>query len=232
MTRKKNKFFTFIFAALFGAGQMYMGFMKQGISIMIAAAVIMAAGSWTGIGTLFFVLPVLWFYSFFDAINKMTMPDRIFQTLEDQYIFLSSNDNVQLKYLAAKYEKAIAIFLILIGGSVLGENILDFIAEQASLAGNMALEQFADFLRWKGSRILFSIVIIVIGVKMIIGKKKELDQEENHPAGRKCESEKAVNSEILLNRNEFTQDFPAVPANTTDNPILITDVKENPDENA
>ncbi len=34
MTRKKNGFLTFIFSLLPGAGEMYMGFFKQGMSIM------------------------------------------------------------------------------------------------------------------------------------------------------------------------------------------------------
>ncbi len=178
MTRKRSKFFTFIFSILFGAGQMYMGFMKQGISIMTVTAVIIAFGSWTGIGMVYFVLPVLWFYSFFDSINKMTMPDSVFQTLEDHYIFLPSRDNAQLKFLIRKYERAIAIILILIGGSVLLENLLDFIAEQASRADYTELARFINSLRWNGSRILFSLIIIIIGIKMILGKKKELDLEE------------------------------------------------------
>ncbi|MGB8453304.1 MAG: hypothetical protein WCD89_13365 [Anaerocolumna sp.] len=178
MIRKKNSFLTFIFSTMFGAGHMYMGFMKQGISIMTAAATIIAVGSWTGIGTVYFVLPVLWFYSFFDGINKMSMPTEIFQTLEDHYMFIPSEDNVQLKSLISKNEKAIAVILILIGSSVLGGNILDFIAEQASIADNTGLADFISSLRWNGSKILFSIVIIVIGVKMIIGKKRELDLEE------------------------------------------------------
>ena len=34
MRRKKSKFLTFIFSLLPGAGEMYMGFMKMGVSLM------------------------------------------------------------------------------------------------------------------------------------------------------------------------------------------------------
>ena len=34
MTKKKSSFLTFCFSFLPGAGQMYMGFMKRGISLM------------------------------------------------------------------------------------------------------------------------------------------------------------------------------------------------------
>ncbi len=174
MISKKNKFFTFIFSTMFGAGQMYMGFMKQGISIMTTAFLILALGILLGIPLIYFALPVLWFYSFFDAINKMSISDSVFQTLEDHYLFLPQQDNELIKKLIGKYEKAIAIILILIGVAVLGDNILDFIAEQAS----SDLYDFINSLRRNGSRIIFAVVIILIGVKMILGKKKELDMEE------------------------------------------------------
>ncbi len=179
MTRKKNKFFTFVFATVFGAGQMYMGFMKQGLSIMTATVAIIAFGGWSGIGIVFLALPVLWFYAFFDAMNKMTMPDDVFEKLEDQYIFLPNADYKQLKSLIIKYEKGIAIIFILIGGSVLGEYMLESIADMAAVTGLPRLADFASRLRWNGSRLLFSFVIIVIGIRMIMGKKKALELEEN-----------------------------------------------------
>lgn len=178
MIRKKNKVLTFIFAIIFGAGHMYMGFMKQGLSIMTAAVVVIAVGSWFGSGLLFLILPILWFYSFFDAINKMTLPNSVFEKQTDQYIFMPMGDNLELKYLIARYEKVIAFFLILIGSTALGGNLLGFISDQASMAGYTEISQFADSLRWNGSRLLFSLIIIIIGVRMIIGKKKELEKEE------------------------------------------------------
>jgi hypothetical protein len=178
MIRKKNRFLTFLFSMAFGAGHMYMGFMKQGMSIMTAAVLIIVAGNWTRIGIIFLALPVLWFYSFFDAINKMTLPDRIFQTLEDHYLFLPTQENDPLKHIITKYERAIAIFLIFIGATVLCDNLLDFIAEQMSRYVNTGLSDFIQSLRWNGQKILFSVVIIIIGVRMITGKKRELDKEE------------------------------------------------------
>ena len=159
MKKKKNKFFTLLFSMMFGAGQMYMGFMKQGLSLMTATAVIIFLGSWLNIGPILFALPVLWFYSFFDSINKMSLSDEEFHNLDDCYFFIQNIENVQIKKLITKYNNMIAVVLILLGVSVLGENILDY------------------WNYWNASRILFAIVIIVIGVKMIIGKKSELDTQ-------------------------------------------------------
>ena len=35
-TKKKNRFFTFIFSCMPGAGEMYMGFMNRGVSMICA----------------------------------------------------------------------------------------------------------------------------------------------------------------------------------------------------
>ena len=69
MTRKKGGFFTFICSLLPGAGEMYMGFFKQGISIMSLFFIMIVVSSWLELGPLMFVLPVLWFYSFFHVQN-------------------------------------------------------------------------------------------------------------------------------------------------------------------
>lgn len=260
MIRKKNKFFTFVFATLFGAGQMYMGFMRQGVSLMIAAMAIIAIGSWSGIGVLFLSLPVLWFYAFFDAINKMTMPNSAFEKLEDQYIFLANMDFKQLKSLISKYEKGIAIILILIGGSVLGEYMLDSIANLASRTGMPGLADFASGLRWNGSRLLFSFAIIVIGIRMIMGKKKELELEERRDEDNrynfksmeygnktfpdnpvmKSDNLTGVNygfdsgtaEEVTDTTPDYTFEFATIQTDETDSMERKTDSEEQQDENA
>ena len=45
MYRKKNKFLTFIFALLPGAAEMYMGFMKMGLTLLSLFWSIVAAAS-------------------------------------------------------------------------------------------------------------------------------------------------------------------------------------------
>ena len=262
MTRKKNKFFTFVFATVFGAGQMYMGFMKQGLSIMTVTVAIIAFGSWSGIGTLFLALPVLWFYAFFDAINKMTMPDDMFERLEDQYIFLPNTDYKQLKALITKYEKGIAIIFILIGGSILGEYILESVANLAATTGLPDLANFASRLRWNGSRLLFSFVIIIIGIRMIMGKKKELELYEgkdeensynfrpmeygnrtfyddaamkaNNLAGANNGMDTVTTAEVknASNDNDYTFEFATIQTDEAESMEQKADSKEQQDENA
>ena len=65
MANKKNGFWTFIFSLIPGAGEMYMGFFKQGLSLMGLCAVVSIVASFLGIEELMILLPLIWFYSFF-----------------------------------------------------------------------------------------------------------------------------------------------------------------------
>ena len=73
MTRQKGKFLTFCFSLVPGAGQMYLGFMKQGLSLMTVFAALCAFSTWLAIGPLLLFAPIIWFYSFFDVINKNSL---------------------------------------------------------------------------------------------------------------------------------------------------------------
>ena len=69
MTRKKSGFLTFCFSLIPGAGEMYMGFMKLGISIMAVFWLLIFLAAFFGMGPLLFILPILWVYSFLNVPN-------------------------------------------------------------------------------------------------------------------------------------------------------------------
>ena len=69
MKKQKHGFWVFIFSLIPGAGEMYMGFKKQGLSIMLLFWGSIALASITGLGWLAMFLPVIWFYSFFNVIK-------------------------------------------------------------------------------------------------------------------------------------------------------------------
>ena len=69
MTSKKGKYLSFIFSLIPGAAEMYMGFMKQGVSLMsmFFASILMAG--WLRADVLAFIGIVVWFYSFFHVLH-------------------------------------------------------------------------------------------------------------------------------------------------------------------
>ena len=88
MIRKKNSFFTLIFSLVPGAGQMYMGFMKRGLSLMSCFFLILFTSVWLNVGPLMLLAMIVWFYSFFDTHNLRSTPDDEFYELEDGYIIV------------------------------------------------------------------------------------------------------------------------------------------------
>ena len=63
----RNGFLTFCCAFIPGAGQMYQGYMKRGLSLILAACCIGMAG--TLLSPVMLLLAVVWMYSFFDTFN-------------------------------------------------------------------------------------------------------------------------------------------------------------------
>lgn len=63
----KNGFLTFCCAFIPGAGQMYQGYMKRGLSLILTACLIGMVGSL--LTPVLLLLVVLWMYSFFDTFN-------------------------------------------------------------------------------------------------------------------------------------------------------------------
>ncbi len=172
MIKKKSRFFTFIFSLLPGAGQMYMGFMKKGVSLMSCFFLIIFASVWLNIGPLLFIVLIVWFYSFFDTHNTRSIPDDEFYELEDKYIiFPDFLKDSSYKELQKKYRNIIAVTLIIIGFTVLWNNFF-------SLFSSLVPDYFYSFLYSLGHylpQLVIGIAIILFGIHLIRGKKQDLD---------------------------------------------------------
>ena len=86
MQKQKRGFLLFICSLIPGAGEMYMGFFKQGISIMTLFWALVAIAGGLNISSLVIFLPVVWFYSFFHVHNLKKLPEEEFYAVEDNYI--------------------------------------------------------------------------------------------------------------------------------------------------
>lgn len=176
MTRKKSGFLTFIFSLIPGAGEMYMGFFKQGISIMCIFFGMVAMSSYLMMGPLMFLLPVVWFYSFFHVHNLRSLSDEEFYAVEDKFLFNFDEKAVKIQFGNEKIRKILAIVLIVWGSCALLNTFAGYICQILEILGfstDMVYGFFNDL-----PRTVFSIAIIVAGVYLIKGKKKELSQLE------------------------------------------------------
>lgn len=175
---KRNNFWTFIFAFVPGAAEMYMGYMKNGLSLLVAFALTVAIPATMYGGDVFYVIPiVLYIYSFFHARNVAKASDEAFEAFEDKPFWeeLIGNDKISIP--ANTLRKWLAIILIVFGVSniwgMLRNRFLDF--------GNLFYlgEEY-----WVVQRtidcvpsIAIAVIAIVIGAKLIAGKKKEVEKD-------------------------------------------------------
>lgn len=170
MTKKKNGFLTFCFSLVPGAGEMYMGFMKQGLSIMAVFWGVIFIAAYLYIGQAVFILPILWCYSFFHVHNLRGMSDEEFYAVEDDYLF-HINSVIPKDKWNKKQNNILAGIFILIGATVLWKNFMSY-----------AQEFMPSGIYWSlvndVPEIVVALILIGIGIVMIRGKKAALDAEE------------------------------------------------------
>lgn len=98
--RPKQGLLLFITSCLSGCGQMYQGYMKRGVSLLLGFFVILAIAGFLGLGAVAFFLPVVWLYAFFDSYN---LRSRILDGTapQDEYLFGLSEMDSQRRQSAA-----------------------------------------------------------------------------------------------------------------------------------
>ncbi len=172
MTKKKNKFLTFIFSLLPGAGEMYMGFMKMGVSLMSCFFLTLMMASMGVYDLMILIATIVWFYSFFHVHNLAGLPDEAFFEVKDAYLLPFAGKEDEKMMITGTYRKVAAVILILIGISGLLKAFYYGAAKYFPQAVRVLLN---DFIFYYLPRVAFSIAVIVLGIYMIRGKKKQLD---------------------------------------------------------
>lgn len=175
MKQKKNNVFRFIFSLLPGAGEMYMGFMKMGVSLMTLFFALIAISSFLRFDFMIFICIVIWFYSFFNVHNIAGMPEEEFCLLEDKYL-IHFDQLFSTKFTFKLKNKTVGIFLIVLGFYTLSAEIWRMIGYL--LPDEIAL--IVDSIFYNSPRFLIGIGIIILGFYMIRGKKKQLELLEDN----------------------------------------------------
>lgn len=173
MTRQKKGFWLFIFSLIPGAGEMYMGFMKQGISIMLLFCSIFALCAGTGMDWLLMFFPIIWFYSFFNVHNLKSLPEDEFYAIEDNYILHLDELIGDANHIVGKYRTLVAIGLIIFGISILWNNFTDIL--YWILPDFLA--NIVSRISYQLPQIIIALVIIITGFYLLSDKKRSLDNE-------------------------------------------------------
>ena len=174
--RKKNNFFTLVCSFCPGAAEMYMGFMKSGLSLLVVFAIpILIAIILYGGDYLAIISGIVYIFSFFHARNIATAPQEQFDLLEDKYIWEEFMGGKPVIVPSKIYRKWVATALILAGVSGIWysfRNVIQNIID--CFRPNDYERMLADGIISSLPRLAFSIFVIVIGVALVRGKKKEL----------------------------------------------------------
>ena len=176
MKKQKHGFWVFIFSLIPGAGEMYMGFKKQGISIMLLFWGAIAMASITGLGWLSMFLPVIWFYSFFNVHNLKALSEEEFYSVEDNYILHLDQFSGDIGKLLQKHRNITAWVLILFGLCILWSRL-------TSLLYIIVPDDLSDYVYDICNslpQIVIAAGIIAAGIYLLTQQKKKLAEDEKN----------------------------------------------------
>ncbi len=166
---KRNGFFTFIFSFFPGLVEMYSGFMKSGVSIMGMFFLSLFVSYELRMESMLSISTLVWFFGFFHARNVACYSQSELEEKDDIYVWEEFVSGKYLRVSSQKMRKWVAIFLIIIG-------ILAF----WNIAMNLLLPFIPKYI-WNMimpilkavPKVVFTVIIIGLGVKLIKGKKVE-----------------------------------------------------------
>lgn len=173
MKQKRSGFWTFFIACIPGAGQMFLGFFKEGISLMVLFFGLLGLADWLYVDALHYLNVVIWFYAFFDTLNKNSLPDEEFSALEDHYFFVESAEEFQ-GFSLKKYRNALAVVLIFLGLYLLSNNIISILASFGFVVSYELHQLLTHYL----PQMVVSVLVIAAGIYLMVGKRASLEDPE------------------------------------------------------
>lgn len=185
MTNKKNRFFTLVFSCCPGAGEMYMGLYKHGVSLLSAFCAIAAIAFWLNWEELLLALPVIWCYSFFHTHNLRHMTEEAFAEVEDDFFFANYIGYRPDWQLAEKHRRLLGVILLILGLSVLwktGINLLGTV---------FYVPEFIWRFGYTIPQIAVACIILYFALCLMKGTKEEPMEERTEEAAEESFAEES-----------------------------------------
>ena len=210
----KNGILTFLFAFCPGAGQMYQGYMKRGLSLITMFCV--AFGASTLLEVLYVAMPIVWMYSFFDTFNLRAQI--IADTApEDDYLIHFDPRDRRLARALLDSHKLVGWLLIAFGALIAYQNlIMNIFGDLVYRWGHSSPVFRALYLVMASlPDVVVCVVLIVCGVWLVKGPHpaKKPDASKDVPEDADfCEyhadepDNAALLSSPVVNENEVTDD--------------------------
>ena len=183
MTNKKNRFFTLVFSCCPGAGEMYLGLYRQGVSLMGLFFGTIALAAWLGFEELiFFICPIVWCYSFFHTHNLRRMTEEEFAAVEDKFIFADYVNLDREWKCSPKHRRVFGFVLLLIALSELWKQAM-YLMERF-----FYIPDFAWALSYTVPQIVVAVVILVVALRLMREPKDEETEEKRRKPQKRVSS--------------------------------------------
>ncbi len=144
-TGKRSKVWVLVFSFIPGAGHMYLGYKDQGLQLMAAFFFCLFVMDWLHMTFVIFIIPIIWFYGMFDALQKASQP---VISESDDFFFLGWLRNNQR--LAAYLLIGMGVFLIL-----------------GKFIGGFLFWQYNEYIQTA----VVSLLLIGVGIKLLRGTR-------------------------------------------------------------
>lgn len=171
--KKKNGLLTLIFACIPGAGQMYLGYMKRGLSLVSVFALLFWLTG-TVMSSLIVFVCIVFMYSFFDTLNLRA------QLMEgsappDDYLVQLGTDT-QLQKMFKSSHKLVGWALVAAGAYSLYENFMRSIISEL---WERQLYWLANLLE-DIPTLVMCVALILVGLWLVRGPRSGPAQEDIH----------------------------------------------------
>ncbi|WP_010678010.1 hypothetical protein [Bacillus timonensis] len=160
---RKSKTLATVLAIFPGAGHLYLGLQKRGIQLMAAFLFAIYILDVLRLSLFLFLIPIIWFYSFFDALQKVSKHGE--EELED----------VPVVSYIVNHQKWVGIGLITLGLYYLMVNVvLPTVGPMVSRVFNFDIQYFY-YTYFQGT--IICILLIGGGLKLMVGSKKRKEND-------------------------------------------------------
>ena len=213
---KKNGILTLLFACIPGAGQMYQGYMKRGLSLITMFCLFIILGSTTGLDALVVGCIVVYMYSFFDTLNLRAQLAAE-KAPEDDYLVHFNWHDARMTQFMGESHKLVGWLLIAFGALIAYQNlIMNIFGDLVYRWGHSSPVFRALYLVMASlPDVVVCVVLIVCGVWLVKGPHpaKKPDASKDVPEDADfCEyhadepDNAALLSSPVVNENEVTDD--------------------------
>lgn len=204
MKKKKNRFWLFVFSLWPGAGHMYIGFMKMGLSFMTGFLLSCAVVGITNIGVLAVFPIIIYVYAFFHANNLGSLDDEQFAAMEDEYLFGFANMDYSRLKLNRRNRNLAAAALIILGVCMLWNVGLGMLRDYMGW-DNPVVRMIYYTVRDELPRAVLALLIIWVGVRMLRGRNEIAETDGN---GKEMNAEQTAEPPVMQieQRKELAED--------------------------